>query len=551
MTNRPPSDTATATHQAQANDRGTEGRLEQTARQLAANHIIDPQANGQLHLLERLPAQAKLLHQVHQSYLQSTDEELALSYAAEWVLDNFYLVQQSLRQVEEDLPKTYYKQLPKLNTDSALSGYPRIYDLARELLTYDDCQVDLDRVRRFIHAYQQVHPLTMGELWALPSMLRLALLESLAQATGRITGLFTDVEGLDPALRFRHDIDDPDVVAHSVSSLRRLDNQDWKIFFESVSQVEQVLCDDPVAIYTRMDFNTRDRYRKVVEELALATGLAEVTVAKEAIKLAHSALAANSARDGKVAPMAGEPAWVSLDLSRTGHVGYYLLSKGRSQLEQRIEYQSGWAERLRRWLFDHPTLVYLGSIGLLTLILLFTLLWYALVNNGNLLQLLATGVLVLIPAVTISVSIINQIATHTVPPGILPKLDFEDGIPARCRTMVVIPAMLTDSAEVQSLLNQLELHYLRNPDPNLSFALLTDFADAPGTTSDAVVVGADPDAERAAFAGSATEVGSATRACVRDAVVASLDARYDGGPPTTEGAEHGVVTDENADVREP
>lgn len=479
MTNRPLSDTATATHQARAKERGTEGRLEQTARQLAANHTIDPQANGQLHLLERLPVQEKLLHQVHQYYLKSTDEELALSYAAEWLLDNFYLVQQSLRQVEEDLPKTYYRQLPKLNTDSPLSGYPRIYALARQLITYDDCQVDLERVQRFVHAYQQVHPLTMGELWALPSMLRLALLESLAQAAGRITDLFSDTGGLAPALRFPHGIDDTDVVAHSVSSLRLLDNQDWKTFFESVSQVEQSLRNDPVDIYTRMNFDTRDHYRKVVEELALATGLTEVTVAKEAVKLAQSALSADSGRDGRAASMAVEPVWVSLDLPRTGHVGYYLLSKGRAQLEQHIDCQPGWGKRLRRWLFDYPTLVYLGSIGLLTLLLIFTLLWYVLTNNGNLLQLLATGLLVLIPAVTISVSIINQIVTHTVPPGILPKLDFEDGIPARCRTMVVIPAMLTDSAEVKSLLNQLELHYLRNPDPNLTFALLTDFADAP------------------------------------------------------------------------
>src|SRR5690606_34576772 len=86
--------------------------------------------------------------------------------------------------------------------------------------------------------------------------------------------------------------------------------------------------------------------------------------------------------------------------------------------------------------------------------------------------------LLLIPTISIVTSVVNWLVTQVVAPEVLPKLDFSEGLPDVCRTFIVIPSMLGDRAEVESLLQQLEGHYLRNPDPNLLFALLTDFTDA-------------------------------------------------------------------------
>ena len=112
----------------------------------------------------------------------------ALSHAAEWMLDNFYLAQQSLRQVREDMPRSFYRQLPKL-VAGALQGYPRIYDLAQRLVLDSDARVDMESVRRFVVLYQEVQPLTIGEIWALPVMLRWSILSVLTRTAGDITGL--------------------------------------------------------------------------------------------------------------------------------------------------------------------------------------------------------------------------------------------------------------------------------------------------------------------------------------------------------------------------
>jgi len=405
------------------------------------------------------------LHHAYQHFTKASEADLALSYAAEWLLDNFYVVQQALRQVREDMPEGYYRRLPKLDTPP-LEGYPRIYALAREIIRYCESHLDLDRVTRFVQAYQRVTPLTTGELWALPTMLRLGVLECLTRAVASVTGLQTgDSEELSDAVSkpLPGDLDDEAIVANCILSLRALLAQDWKAFFESVSRVEEALRFDPANVYACMDFETRNRYRGVIEELALAAGRDEEEVAQEAIRLAEGA---------QSPPEEERP-------PRTTHVGFYLLDVGRAQLEARLGYRVPWSVRLRRWLLGHPTLVYLGSIALLTLVIVFGLVRYASVAGGTLVQLIGAGLLALLPATAVSVHLVNWLVTHTVPPRLLPRLDFQAGIPADYRTMVVIPGLVSRESDIEFLVRQLELHFLGNADPQLHFALLTDFADAP------------------------------------------------------------------------
>jgi cyclic beta-1,2-glucan synthetase len=151
-----------------------------------ASHQAITYAPQAQHLLQRLPQQAKRLQKGYHTFRTTTTEALAFSYAAEWLLDNFYVVQQTQQQIEEDLSPGFYRHLPRLNSGAPLQDYPRIYDLARQLLIAETCQLDLERIHQFVWAYQAVTPLTMGELWALPIMLRLVLLESMTQAIGRL-----------------------------------------------------------------------------------------------------------------------------------------------------------------------------------------------------------------------------------------------------------------------------------------------------------------------------------------------------------------------------
>jgi cyclic beta-1,2-glucan synthetase len=396
--------------------------------------------------------------------------QLALSPATDWLLENFYVVERALRQVREDMPRGYYRRLPKLDT-SLLEGYPRVYAIAREIIRHCEGHLDLDQVARFVRAYQRVTPLTIGELWALPTMLRLGILEGLARVLASIIESQVSEGPPDVVAESWHKgLEDEAVVVSCIISLQALAIQDWEVFFESVSRMEQILGHDPARVYPRLDFDTRDLYRGIVEKLALVTGQGEEEVAWEAIKLAREEFVKH--REGKDG---------TRDLPRTVHIGYYLLNvEGRVQLEARLGYRPPWRVRLSRWLDGHPALLYLGGISFLSLLILFGLVSYAFVAGGTLIQLITVSLLAAVPVTVMAVNLVNWLVTHTVSPQQWPRLNFqEEGIPAECRTMIVVPALLTDAGAVESLLQQLELHFLRNTDANLRFALLSDFTDAP------------------------------------------------------------------------
>jgi cyclic beta-1,2-glucan synthetase len=315
----------------------------------------------------------------------------------------------------------------------------------------------------------------------MPTMLRLVLLEALAQAVARSLGAAsaTPGAGLNTGLNntglkntgLKNTVlNDSDIVANCIVSLHRVNSQDWSNFFEEVSLVQQILSQDGAGVYAHMDFTSRNRYRSVVESLARATGQEETLVAQKAVDFTL-----DYGADAESAPDVPDSI---LDAARPAHVGYYLFEEGRARLEKAIDYRPrGW-QGLRRWTVDHPTLAYLGGIGLLTGLIVAALVAYTGAVGGGLAWQIAAALVSLIPALTLAVSLVNGMVSRLLPPRVLPKLDFKEGIPAACRTMVVVPCLIANELDIASLINQLELHYLRNTDPHLSFALLSDFADA-------------------------------------------------------------------------
>lgn len=462
------------------------GNLEHSARLLAAQHTDLAEPGGQGELFNSLFRLVKRLDDVYNHFAQMSAHELNTAYAAEWVLDNYYLLDQTRQEIEVDLPLGYYRQLPRLADGGAGYDCPRAFALARGYVINDECQFDGRRFARFVTAYQQRQPLTMGEIWALPIMLRLVLLASVVQAAERITGIVSYAEQaddpFDPALDLAHLVSDNEIIAHSIPSLRSINTEDWNVFFEDVSLVQRILCDDPAGMYARMDFATRDRYRNEIEIVARTAGLAELDVAQAALALAQAADLAAKSPKRSVVEANGDLLPENLDLPRTCHIGYYLLSEGRAILEQRVGCRPPFHTAQQRWILTHPSLVYLGSIGLLGMAVVTISVAYAAGAGGSRWLFALAGILALIPAMTLAVDVVNWVITRLLPPRILPKLDFAQGISPSCRTMIVIPALIANTSDVASLLNQMELHFLRNPDLNLGFALLSDYADAPEQT---------------------------------------------------------------------
>ena len=412
-----------------------------------------------------LPARLKTLGTFLQStyrFFNETGKTGAdVSRAAEWMLDNFYIIEQSLRQTGQNLPPDFYQRLPKADLDGCEMA--RVHILALALTRATDSHLDADQIKSFIQTFQSITVLKIGEIWALAPMLRLSVLEILADSLTHITDLdlppapFPDVWPAPPDGKIdRSPVGAETIVINSIISLRMLATQDWQEFFETTCVVENILRGDPADVHIRMDFDTRNRYRNVIEEISQGVQLDEAAIAREAVRLAWE----------------GEG-------PRTRHTGYYLIGHGRPILEARLGYQPLRGSWLRRWVLGHSVPAYLGSITVLTVLLCLFVVWYTTLTGGSSLQVLIGVLLAALPASAIAVDLVNWLVIQVVPPRILPRLNFQDGIPPEFKTMVVIPSLLKNQSELESLLGQLENHYLGNADPNIRFALLTDLVDAP------------------------------------------------------------------------
>jgi|CXWL01.1.fsa_nt_gi cyclic beta-1,2-glucan synthetase len=360
----------------------------------------------------------------------------------QWLLDNGHVLEVALAQVGNDLPPAFHRLLPA----SAGSRSPRVAQLAARALEGAEPADAAARLSALLDGYQEIAPLSMAELWAFPSFVRLAALERAAVVGEALIGAGV---GATPGLD----------AAGCVRWLRELGAVDWRELFEGVSRVEARLRDDPAEVYPRMDFASRDRCRKVVERLARSDPKKEGEVAATVLAKARDATPGTAA----------------------SHVGYWLLDAGLEPLERELETgPRTLRERGVRAILRHPRGVFFGG-GSLALVGLVAILGAAAVGVGlGGWRLAVLLVLSLVPALTVAEALLHGVLGALVPPRLLPKLDFSaQGIPPEHRTLVAFPVLLGSAAEVDGLLKGLEINALANPDPELGFALLSDWTDAP------------------------------------------------------------------------
>ncbi|MDB5385179.1 MAG: glycosyltransferase, partial [Planctomycetaceae bacterium] len=495
-------------------------------------------------LLPRLHENAVVLEEAYEFVNRTIQDGRSIVPAAIWLLDNYYVIDTHIRMTRRHLPRRYSQELPQLVGGPA-DGYPRVYDIAMELISHADGLLDADNLRHFVAAYQTVTPLKLGELWAIPIMLRLALLENLRRisvriawqqydrdlgrywadqvlaaqehdprqvivvlaeliksdqtisssfvaeyiqrAQGRVAQSPIAINWLDQWLvehgqtseRVIHlnsqmQAADQVSIGNSITSLRSLGALDWKQFVESQSFVDRILRSDPSGVYPRMSFQSRDRYRHVIEKTAKRSPRSEIQVARVAVELAQEAQ--------KDQPESGDEYRSTRNFEPDHHLGYYLVDEGRDLLEKSVGYRRSVGNVLLRIVRRCRFSCFLGVM---------VLVWIAMLSAVVLLARRSGAMSVLFPeAWTIplvflavygsqfSVSIVNWLCNLLVKPHPVDQLDFSEEIPIECRTIVVVPTMLTSPNGVASLLDHLEIRFLANRHRNLHFALLTDFADA-------------------------------------------------------------------------
>ena len=496
-------------------------RLDDRALSLAASFTIDPRARAKS-VLRRFEANARVLTGAYQTLAGDVRAGRFITSASEWLLDNFHLVSSQIADVRRNLPATYYRQLPPLAGREHF-GRARVYAMAIELVRHSDGRFERQELASFLNSHQRVAPLTIGELWAWPSMLTLALVENLRRLADEILRsrrartladdylLHADAEspsawpgGIHVAaivqllLRTREfgreapvlrraveaHLDDRQMtaeeavrgehqrqgvtavsVANAITIMRLCSEMDWREYFEGVSLVDHALRRDPAGVYGRMDFLSRDQQRQAIEQIADPSGEAQVQLALKAVENARQAAARGSASD------------------RAAHVGYHLVGPGRSDLEADVAYRPPVRTRVRRLVFGHPTFIYLGGIVVLAGLLLTTAAFGLIRLDAGGPMLVIALALLLAPALDIAVSCAQRFIARVVAPQRLPRLDFSDAVPDEARTMVIVPTLLTSTAAVAGLLEHLVLAH-GNLDARIHFAILGDYADAPSQQRD-------------------------------------------------------------------
>ncbi|MGO9410402.1 MAG: GH36-type glycosyl hydrolase domain-containing protein [Spirochaetia bacterium] len=492
-------------------------------------HPKRPVPEGHTHssILLRLQDARRQIHEVCKDLSQAGRLEQGTPPTAEWILDNEYVIEGNARDVQVNLPVQFCRRLPSL-TGGPFTGLPRIYEIACKLVADLELRLDRENISGFIDACQSEGSLAIGELWALPQMLRIALVESIRdlglraeaelrereiadfwasrliranrRGSDQLFAILAELAVTQPnpspyfaaqlvdhlydeeaALvlvqgwlerTYRRPVGEINLreqnrqardqisIGNAFTSLRQLALLDWREIFEHASRVEQLLRRDPAEVYPHMDFDTRDRYRKVIELLARRSGRTEDGVAQLVLTLAAEAPNGSNADD------------------RLRHVGAWLIGDGRRVLVQQLRCSENGRYRRLHWVYRHSAAVYFPPLAVLTIVST-----VAITLAGPFARLpqarALVALLLLLPVSQLVLELLNYLVMRLLPPRGLPKMDFKAlGIPDEFRTLVVVPMLLGNEESIRAEVEKLEVRYLANKEHNLLFSLFTDYRDA-------------------------------------------------------------------------
>ncbi len=506
-------------------------RFAQHGRSLGLTHSAERARLGAQTFFPRLRSNIRVLRRAHAYISVQASTGYDISPAAEWLLDNFHIIEAQLKEIHDGLPRSYFRTLPML-VDEPLAGLPRIYGVAWAFVAHTDGAFNEALLLPFLRAYQETRELNLGEMWALPTTLRVVLVENLrrlaervavnkaarevanlccdqigqcgiglleqllavlsergagrvflAQMAQRLQGARTVAAPLPvldwlakalpdaAAVHTQHIADqaaDNLSVSNAVTSLRAIGDADWPDLVARSSGLMGLLLGNPV--FAAEHGVTRDLALHAIEKLARRCGRSEASVAQVLLSLMNTTPAG--------ATMGGVP-------------GHWLQGAGRPALLHALGLPESLATRALGALHRATVPLYLGAIVLGTVALVAWLLGHVAPPLATPRWLWWVGALLMaLPAAEAVLAVMHRLISESARPSHLPRLAFAQGVPAEHRVIVVIPALLNNAAAAAPLMHRLELHHLANPEVHAQFAMLSDWADAPQaqTASDAAVL---------------------------------------------------------------
>ena len=506
-------------------------QLEEHGKALARIHRLAP-AKGHDRLLSRLVENEAALLRIREQLSESVADRRGISPAGEWFLDNFYLLEEQIRTAKRHLPRRYSRELPCLQ-DGPSAGQPRAYAIALELISHGDGRLGPTSLSRFLTAYQSIATLKLGELWAIPIMLRLALIENLRRIADSVAADITsrniasdwaarmlaicetDPKNLIVVLADMAKSKPPVAAAFVAELTRRLQGQNPAVAV-AVNWIEQWLSEFGLTIALSVQ---SENQQQAADQASVSNSIGSLRFLGatdwrefvEAHSAVENALRHDPARvyDGmdfgtrdhyrhKVERLARQSRRPEVEVAEAAvalagnaqtagkeilagpadHVGWYLVDAGSPELRTAIGLGRTPLLALREWAVRHAFGLYFGAILLGTMALTFRAMHVAGAEDIRLWMLVLLGLVAFVSISDLVVAMINWAATLRIEPELLPRMNFSAGIPPSATTLVVVPAMLTSTAAVDRLVEALEVRYLGNRDEYLHFALLTDFTDA-------------------------------------------------------------------------
>ena len=502
-------------------------RLEEHARSLAQAQPVTANPAKSYPLIRRLADNERVLLSGHRTVAKAVEAKQAITPAAEWLLDNFHIVEKQIRQIRSDLPSGYYRQLPKL-AGGPFAGYPRVFGVAWAFVAHTDSRFDLDALYRYVRAYQGVQPLTIGELWALAITLRIVLVENLRRLADGIVRSRAACEKADAiadrllgagereaepcALVLAGHDGAPLPKAFAVRLLHRLRDQDSTItpalvWLEQSLSAQGTTTEEVVRsehqqqgaasvtmrnIITSMRLISDVDWSELFERISLvdevfsgsASSYREMDfTTRNLYRAAIEYLARNSVHSeldiARRAVLSAEHAGSAHESStenRSADLGYHLVGKGRREFETAV----GFRPPLRAWpaYYKWGLAGYTGSIAIIctgVLAVLLICLSRAGVDAG---WPALFGLAAAIPAIDVAVATANFLVTRSFGSTALPALELRDGVPPHLRTLVVVPTLLSTTAAIEEQIERLEIHHVASLEGDLHFALLSDWLDS-------------------------------------------------------------------------
>ena len=509
------------------------------AQRHAREQQVDPKPRHGTELLKRLKQSRQWVRQVCADLGAASRLEQKATPAADWILDNEYILEGNARDVLLNLPRSFYRQLPALGSDP-YRGLPCIYSLAKDLVSHNELHLDRENILAFIEAHQTIRTLTIGELWAMPQMLRIALIESIQSLA--VTALAD--------LRERQLADfwanrliaanrrDANQLFVSLAELAKAEPSPSPYF---ATQLVSLLYDEAAALSAVRswlertlkkplhDLNLREQNRQTREQLSCGnafTSLRQLALldwreifeklsrVEQILRRDPSGIYAKmdfAARDRcrrvieelarvavqseeqvveRVIELATQAQHESKKDELRSHVGTWLTGEGRIELARLLTCREAHRYRFLEWIHRHHAALYFLGIGSFSALFIFLIVVFALLpglgrTGPNPALFFALVPLLVIPVSQLGIEVVNYLITRLLPPRPLPKMDFEEsGIPDAFRTLVVVPMMLANAETIRAEVEKLEIRYLANKEANLLFSLFTDYLDSATLSSE-------------------------------------------------------------------